>query len=62
MQSAWPDAPVRALQQALADLPAEQAVAVALSGGTDSVALALVATQVCAQRGQSLYFFTSTMD
>ncbi len=57
MQSAWPDAPVRALQQALADLPAEQAVAVALSGGTDSVALALVATQVCAQRGQSLYFF-----
>ena len=57
MLSAWPEAPLRALQQALAKLPSEQAVAVALSGGTDSVALALVAAQVCAQRGQSLYFF-----
>ena len=57
MHNAWPDAPVRALQQALAKIPAGQAVAVALSGGTDSVALALVAEQVCAQRGQALYFF-----
>ena len=48
MHSAWPDAPVRALQLALAKLPPEQVVAVALSGGTDSVALALVAAQVCA--------------
>jgi tRNA(Ile)-lysidine synthase len=57
MHSAWPEAPVRALQLALANIPSEQAVAVALSGGTDSVALALVAAQVCAQRGQPLYFF-----
>ena len=57
MQSAWPDAPVLALKQALANIPREHSVAVALSGGTDSAALALVATQVCAQRGQSLYFF-----
>jgi tRNA(Ile)-lysidine synthase len=57
MQNAWPDAPVRALQQALANIPADQAVAVALSGGTDSAALALVAAQVCAQRSQPLYFF-----
>ncbi|MDP4908195.1 MAG: tRNA lysidine(34) synthetase TilS [Burkholderiaceae bacterium] len=57
MDSAWPDAPVRALQQALENIPENQVVAVALSGGTDSVALALVAAQVCAQRGQSLYFF-----
>ncbi len=57
MLSAWPEAPLRALQQALANLPSEQAVAVALSGGTDSVALALVAAEVCAQRGQPLYFF-----
>lgn len=57
MNSAWPDAPVRALQQALGNTPREQSVAVALSGGTDSVALALVATQVCAQRDQPLYFF-----
>jgi tRNA(Ile)-lysidine synthase len=57
MHSAWPDAPVRALQQALANIPADQALAVALSGGTDSAALALVAAQVCAQRGQPLYFF-----
>lgn len=57
MLSAWPDAPVRALQQALALIPPEQAVAVALSGGTDSVALALVAKQVCAQRTQPLFFF-----
>ncbi|MCM0035162.1 MAG: tRNA lysidine(34) synthetase TilS [Burkholderiaceae bacterium] len=57
MHSAWPEAPVRALQLALANIPSEQAVAVALSGGTDSVALALVAAQVCAQRVQPLYFF-----
>jgi tRNA(Ile)-lysidine synthase len=57
MHSAWPEAPVRALQLALANIPSEQAVAVALSGGTDSVALALVAEQVCAQRGQPLFFF-----
>ena len=57
MHSAWPDAPVRALHQALDNIPADQAVAVALSGGTDSVALALVAAQVCTQRGQVLYFF-----
>lgn len=57
MHSAWPEAPVRALQLALANIPSEQAVAVALSGGTDSVALALVAAQVCAQRDQPLYFF-----
>jgi tRNA(Ile)-lysidine synthase len=57
MHSAWPEAPVRALQLALANIPSEQAVAVALSGGTDSVALALVAAQICAQRGQPLYFF-----
>lgn len=56
MPSAWPDAPVRALQQALAKLPPEQAVAVALSGGTDSVALALVATQMCLLQ-RPLYFF-----
>jgi len=54
MPSAWPDAPVRAVQQVLANLPPEQPVAVALSGGTDSVALALVAAQVCIQ---PLYFF-----
>jgi len=54
MPSAWPDAPVRAVQQALANLPPEQPVAVALSGGTDSVALALVAAQECTQ---PLYFF-----
>ena len=54
MQHAWPDAPVRALQQALATIPPEQPVAVALSGGTDSVALALVATQLCTR---PLYFF-----
>ena len=57
MHNTWPDAPVRALQQTLANIPADQAVAVALSGGKDSVALALVAVQVCAQRGQPLYFF-----
>lgn len=57
MHSAWPEAPVRALQQVLAHIPSELAVAVALSGGTDSVALALVAAQVCAQRSQPLYFF-----
>jgi len=57
MHSAWPEAPLRALQQALASFPPEQAVAVALSGGTDSVALALVAAEVCAQRGQPLCFF-----
>lgn len=57
MHSAWPDGPLRALQQALENIPADQAVAVALSGGTDSVALALVAARVCAQRGQALYFF-----
>lgn len=57
MNSAWPEAPLRALQQALANLSSEQAVAVALSGGTDSVALALVAAEVCAQRSQPLYFF-----
>ncbi len=56
MPSAWPDAPVWALQQALAKLPPEQAVAVALSGGTDSVALALVATQMCPLQ-RPLYFF-----
>jgi len=57
MHSAWPEAPLRALQQALAKFPPDQAVAVALSGGTDSVALALVAAEVCAQRTQPLYFF-----
>lgn len=57
MHSAWPEAPVQALQLALANIPSEQAVAVALSGGTDSVALALMAAQVCAQRAQPLYFF-----
>jgi tRNA(Ile)-lysidine synthase len=57
MHSAWPEAPLRALQQTLASFPPEQAVAVALSGGTDSVALALVAVEVCAQRGQPLCFF-----
>jgi len=57
MHSARPDGPLRALQQALENIPADQAVAVALSGGTDSVALALVAARVCAQRGQALYFF-----
>jgi tRNA(Ile)-lysidine synthase len=57
MHNAWPDAPVQALQQALTNIPADRAVAVALSGGTDSVALALVAAQVCVQRGQALYFF-----
>lgn len=57
MHSAWPEAPVLALQQALANIPADQVVAVALSGGTDSVALALVAAQVCTQRKQALYFF-----
>lgn len=53
MQSAWPDAPVRALQQALAALSPDQAVAVALSGGTDSVALALVAARLCRESVQS---------
>jgi tRNA(Ile)-lysidine synthase len=57
MHSAWPEAPLRALQLALANIPSEQVVAVALSGGTDSVALALVAAEVCSQRGQPLYFF-----
>ena len=57
MHSAWPEAPLRALQQALANLASDQAVAVALSGGTDSAALALVAAQVCKQRAQPLYFF-----
>jgi len=53
MQNAWPEAPVWALKQALLTLPVDQAVAVALSGGTDSVALALVAAQV----RRPLYFF-----
>jgi len=57
MHSAWPEAPVRALREALVKIPSEQAVAVALSGGTDSVALALVAAEICAQRTQALYFF-----
>ena len=57
MHSAWPEAPLRALQQALANIPSDQAVAVALSGGTDSVALALVAAHICTQRAQPLYFF-----
>ena len=57
MHSAWPDSPVRALQQTLESIPVDQVVAVALSGGTDSVALALVAAQVCVQRRQILYFF-----
>ncbi len=57
MHSAWPEAPLRALQQALTNFSSDQAVAVALSGGTDSVALALVAAEVCAQRAQPLYFF-----
>lgn len=57
MHSAWPEAPVRALQEAIVNIHSDQAIAVALSGGTDSVALALVAAHVCAQRAQSLYFF-----
>lgn len=57
MHSAWPEAPLRALQQALTNFSSDQVVAVALSGGTDSVALALVAAHVCAQRAQPLYFF-----
>ena len=39
--------PSEALRQALSKLPAGQPVAVALSGGSDSVALALMAAQVC---------------
>lgn len=57
MHSAWPERPVRALKQALSNLPPDQAVAVGLSGGTDSVALALVAAHVCAEQSRPLYFF-----
>jgi tRNA(Ile)-lysidine synthase len=62
MHSPWPEAPVRAVEQALAILDPSRAVAVALSGGTDSVALALVAAHVCrasraAVPNRPLYFF-----
>jgi 3'-phosphoadenosine 5'-phosphosulfate sulfotransferase (PAPS reductase)/FAD synthetase len=46
-----------ALGQSLATLPNRSAVAVALSGGIDSVALALVAKVVCKQTEHPLHFF-----
>jgi tRNA(Ile)-lysidine synthase len=59
MHSPWPEAPVRTVERALAGLDPQHAVAVALSGGTDSVALALVAAKVCRDAGsrRTLYFF-----
>jgi tRNA(Ile)-lysidine synthase len=46
-----------ALGQSLATLPNRSSVAVALSGGIDSVALALVAQEVCKQTEHPLHFF-----
>ncbi len=46
-----------ALASSLAALPPRAPVAVALSGGIDSVALALVAKQVCNETEHPLYFF-----
>lgn len=46
-----------ALVRSLAALPPRAPVAVALSGGIDSVALALVAKQVCNEIGHPLHFF-----
>lgn len=45
------------LTKALAPLAPEAPLAVALSGGADSVALALIAAEYCAQTKRSLYFF-----
>ncbi len=47
----------QALQSALKDLPASAPVAVALSGGTDSAAMAIAAARVCQTSGRPLYFF-----
>ena len=46
-----------ALLQALAPLPSQAPVAVALSGGADSGALAIAATVVCRRSNRPLYFF-----
>ncbi len=51
------DALHTALVRSLAARPPRASVAVALSGGIDSVALALVAAQVCIERGHPLHFF-----
>jgi tRNA(Ile)-lysidine synthase len=45
------------LAKALAPLAPEAPLAVALSGGADSVALAVIAAEHCAQTKRSLYFF-----
>ena len=45
------------LSTALAPLAARAPIAVALSGGADSVALALIAAQHCAQTARPLHFF-----
>ena len=45
------------LKKALEPLASEAPIAVALSGGADSVALALIAAEHCADRARPLYFF-----
>ena len=45
------------LKKALEPLASEASIAVALSGGADSVALALIAAEHCADRARPLYFF-----
>ena len=47
----------QALQSALSRLPEHAPVAVALSGGADSAALAIVAAQVCQATKRPLHFF-----
>ncbi len=49
--------PDTALRDALARLPAHAPVAVALSGGVDSAALAIVAATVCRDQGRGLHLF-----
>ncbi len=46
-----------AIAQSLEKLPSTASVAIALSGGIDSVALSLVAKEVCARTGHTLHFF-----
>ena len=45
------------LTNSLEPLGSEATIAVALSGGADSVALALIAAEHCADTKRSLYFF-----
>lgn len=47
----------RTLSHSLANLPSQEPVAVALSGGADSSALALIAADLCKSQARPLYLF-----